>query len=158
LISLGALKSPALQAFIFENVAWIGGFSGFHLLFLGIAFAIIPMTLTSFLTDEQSAQLRLNGAARAAGQSIDPYPVVKLYTLDAGAAWLLTELDPDGDQAFGLCDAGTGSPELGHVSLSALQKVRGPSGLRIVADPHFKPRQPLSAYLADAQRDGSIND
>jgi Protein of unknown function (DUF2958) len=116
------------------------------------------MALTSFLTDEQSTQLRFNGAARAAGQSIDPYPVVKLYTLDAGAAWLLTELDPNGDQAYGLCAAGIGSPELGHVSLSALQNVRGPRGLRIVADPHFQPRQPLSAYLADAKRDGSIND
>lgn len=116
------------------------------------------MALTSFLTGELSIQLRLNCAARAAGQSIDPYPVVKLYTLDAGAVWLLTELDADGDKAYGLCDAGTGSPELGHVSLSALEGVRGPQGMRIVADPHFKPRQPLSGYLADAQRDGSIND
>jgi hypothetical protein len=44
------------------------------------------------------------------------------------------------------------------VSLSALESVRGPKGLRIVADPHFNARQPLSAYVADAQRDGSIND
>jgi hypothetical protein len=116
------------------------------------------MALTSFLTYKQRAQLQMNGAARAAGQSIDPYPVVKLHTLDAGAAWLLTELDPDGDQAYGLCDAGIGSPELAQVSLLALENVRGPRGLRIVADPHFKPRQTLSCYLADAQRDGSIND
>ncbi len=85
-------------------------------------------------------------------------PVVKLYTLDAGAVWLLTELNADGDKAYGLCDAGTGSPELGHVSLAALEGVRGPRGMRIVVDPHFKPRQTLSGYLADAQRDGSIND
>jgi Protein of unknown function (DUF2958) len=111
-----------------------------------------------FLTDEQRKQMLANGAAHVRDAAFDPRPVVKLYTLDAGAAWLLTELDPDGDQAYGLCDAGTGSPELGHVSLSALQNVRGPRGLRIVADPHFKPRQALSAYLVDAQRDGSIND
>jgi hypothetical protein len=36
--------------------------------------------------------------------------------------------------------------------------VRGPQGQRIVADPHFRAHQRLSAYLADAQRDGSIND
>jgi hypothetical protein len=30
--------------------------------------------------------------------------------------------------------------------------------LRIVADPHFKARQSLSAYFAQAQRDGAIND
>ncbi len=111
-----------------------------------------------FLTAEQRGQMLANGAARARGDTLDPLPVVKLYTLDAGAAWLLTELDADGDKAYGLCDAGTGSPELGHVSLSALEGVRGPRGMRIVADPHFKPRQPLSGYLADAQRDGSIND
>lgn len=112
----------------------------------------------TFLTDEQRGRMLANGVARVRGDTLDPLPVVKLYTLDAGAAWLLTELDADGDKAFGLCDAGTGSPELGHVSLSALEGVRGPRGMRIVADPHFKPRQTLSGYLADAQRDGSIND
>lgn len=99
-----------------------------------------------------------NGAARVWGRAVDPMPVVKLYTPDTGAVWLLTDLDAEGDRAFGLCDAGIGSPELGQVSVSALEAVRGPSGMRIVTDPHFKPRQPLSAYAADARRDGSIND
>lgn len=112
----------------------------------------------ALITDEQRTQMLANGVVRARGETIDPYPVVKLHTLDAGAVWLLVSLDADGDQAFGLCDAGTGFPELGSVSLSALERVRGPRGLRIVADPHFKARQPLSAYTADAIRDGSIND
>lgn len=111
-----------------------------------------------FLTEQQRTQMLANGAARAAGQSIDPYPIVKLYTLDAPACWLLTELGGDGDRAYGLTDAGTGFPELGHVSLSALDSVRGPRGMRVVADPHFQARQPLSGYLADAQRDGSVSD
>lgn len=112
----------------------------------------------TFLTEQQRAEMLANGAASALGQTVDPYPVVKLYTLDAPACWLLTELDADGDRAYGLTDAGTGFPELGHVSLSALERVRGPQGLRIVADPHFRAWQPLSGYAADAQRDGSIND
>lgn len=112
----------------------------------------------TFLTEQQRTQMMANGAARASGQAIDPYPVVKLYTLDASACWLLTELDADGDRAYGLTDAGTGFPELGQVSLSALERVRGPKGLCIVVDPHFKARQPLSAYAADAQRDRSISD
>lgn len=112
----------------------------------------------TFLTEQQRTQMLANGAARATGRAIDPYPVVKLYTLDAPACWLLTELEADGDRAYGLTDAGTGFPELGHVSLSALDGVRGPRGMRIVADPHFRPRQPLSGYLADAQRDGSVSD
>jgi hypothetical protein len=112
----------------------------------------------TFLTELQRSQMLANGAARAHGETIDPYPVVKLHTLDAGAVWLLVSLDADGDQAYGLCDAGTGFPELGHVSLSALEGVRGPRGLRVVADSHFKPRQSLSAYAAEAMRDGSVND
>ena len=112
----------------------------------------------ALITDEQRMQMLTNGVARARGEAIDPYPVVKLHTLDAGAVWLLVSLDADGDQAYGLCDAGIGFPELGTVSLSALEGVRGPRGLRIVADPHFKPRQSLSAYAAEAMRDGSISD
>lgn len=112
----------------------------------------------TLLTNEQKRLMQAHGAARARGEALDPLPVVKLYTADAGAVWLLTELSADGDQAFGLCDAGIGNPELGHVSISALEGVRGPRGMRIVADPQFAPRLTLSGYLADAQRDGSIND
>lgn len=112
----------------------------------------------TFLTELQRTQMLANGAARARGEAIDALPVVKLYTLDAGAVWLLVSLDADGDHAYGLCDAGTGFPELGTVSLSALEGVRGPRGLRIVADPHFKARQTLSVYAADAARDGAIHD
>ncbi len=117
-----------------------------------------PEAGVTFLTNAQRTQMLANGAARARGEAIDPYPVVKLYTLDAGAVWLLTALDADGDLAYGLTDAGIGFPELGLVSLSALAGIVGPRGLRIVADPHFKARQSLSAYTADAIRDGSIND
>lgn len=52
--------------------------------------------------------------------------MVKLFTPDAGATWLLTEIDPDDDDhAFGLCDLGLGMPELGWVSLQELAAVRG---------------------------------
>lgn len=112
----------------------------------------------SFLSDEQREVMLAHGAARQRGEILDPWPVLKLHTLDAGAVWLLTELAADGDTAYGLCDAGIGQPELGSVRLSALADVRGPQGQRIVADPYFRARQSLSAYLAEAQRDGSIND
>lgn len=112
----------------------------------------------SFLSDEQRAVMLAYGAARQHGEALDPWPVLKLHTLDAGAVWLLTELAVDGDTAYGLCDAGVGQPELGFVRLSALAAVRGPQGQRIVADPYFRARQSLSAYQAEAQRDGSIND
>ncbi|EQD78676.1 hypothetical protein B1A_02140, partial [mine drainage metagenome] len=55
------------------------------------------------LTDAQRQELTANGERSAAGEEIDPRPVVKLFTPDAGATWLLTELDPSHpDRAFGL--------------------------------------------------------
>jgi hypothetical protein len=112
----------------------------------------------ALITEAQRQQLLANGAARARGEAIDPHPVVKLHTLDAGAAWLLTELAADGDEAYGLIDAGLGTPELGAVRLSALEQMRGPRGLAVTADPHFVARQPLSAYYRQALRDGSVRD
>ena len=111
------------------------------------------------ITDEQRQQLLANGAFRATGQAIDPLPVVKLYTPDAHATWLLTELDPqDSDTAFGLCDPGLGNPEIGTVRLSDLEHIRGPLKHRVERDRHFTPKHTLSEYVRRAKADGSIND
>lgn len=111
------------------------------------------------IADDHRAQLLDNGAAAARGEKRDPLPVVKLYTLDAHATWLLTELDPDdGDTAFGLIDLGIGTPELGHVRLSVLEGIRGPRNLAVARDPHFTPKRQLSEYARLARADGSIND
>lgn len=60
--------------------------------------------MTKLITDEQHAQLLANGRQSLEQENFDPTPVVKLFTPDAGATWLLTELDPeDHDHAFGLC-------------------------------------------------------
>ncbi|HEX3885387.1 MAG TPA: DUF2958 domain-containing protein [Stellaceae bacterium] len=109
------------------------------------------------LTPNQRAQLLANGAARADRGDHDPVPVVKLFTPDAGATWLLTELDPANDDiAFGLCDLGLGSPELGNVSLSELIRARGKLGLPVERDIHFRGDKPLSKYAAEARRAGII--
>ena len=71
---------------------------------------------------------------------------------------LLAELAEDGDTAYGLIDLGLGMPELGHVRLSDLASIVGPNGIPVRVDPHFKAQRTLSAYAADAARDGSIND
>lgn len=113
--------------------------------------------MTVIITAEQHAQMLANGALSAAGKDIDPFPIVKLFTPDANATWLLTELDPeDPDIAFGLCDLGMGFPELGSVSLSEITTVRGPMGLHIERDLHFKADRPLSQYADDARRAGGI--
>ena len=115
--------------------------------------------MNPFITDEQRAQLLANGRARAAGADIDKQPVVKLFTPDAHATWLLTELDPeDGDTAFGLCDLGLGMPEQGTVRLSELASIVGPLKLPVERDLYFVTTRTLSEYTRLAQRNGSIID
>ena len=110
----------------------------------------------NLITDTERQQLIANGLA-SQEQERDHAPVVKLFTPDANATWLLTELDPtDLDRAFGLCDLGLGCPELGYVSLAELASLRGPLGLRVERDRHFVVRQTLAAYADDARRHGRI--
>ncbi|WP_219953232.1 DUF2958 domain-containing protein [Dickeya zeae] len=110
-------------------------------------------------TADQRAQLFANGEARAAGLSIDPLPVVRLFTPDAHATWQLAALDlTDGDTAWGLIDLGIGMPELGMVKLSDLAGIVGPHQQPIQRDLYFRASRPLSEYVRLAQRDGSIPD
>jgi hypothetical protein len=104
------------------------------------------------ITKDQREQMLANGRLSAAGKAIDPLPVVKLFTPDGAATWLLTELDPDDpDIAFGLCDLGMQCPELGCVRISEIASVRGRFGLAVERDLHFTADKPLSAYAAAAR-------
>jgi hypothetical protein len=86
------------------------------------------------------------------GNTIDFFPVVKLFTADAGCTWLLTEIDPENeDLAFGLCDLGMECPELGSVSLSEIAALRGMLGLPVERDLHFKAEKSLTAYADEAR-------
>jgi hypothetical protein len=103
-------------------------------------------------------RLLANGRRSASGKAGDPFPVVKLFTPDAQATWLLTEIDPEQpDLAFGLCDLGDGCPELGSVSLSELAALRGRFGLPVEVDRHFLARMPLSEYADRARLIGRID-
>lgn len=103
------------------------------------------------------AKLLANGQQSRLDPALDPIPVIKLFTPDAGATWLLTELDPDNsDLAFGLCDLGLGEPELGHVLISEIQSIRGRLGLPVERDHHFRGAKTLSAYAAAARSAGRI--
>lgn len=109
------------------------------------------------VTDEQLARLLANGARSAAGEDIDPRPVVKLFTPNAGGTWLLTEADPDDpDRLFGLCDLGLGFPELGWVGLSEIRSLRGKLGLPVERDLFFEAAHPLSWYVRRAREAGRI--
>ena len=113
--------------------------------------------MTKLITDEQRAQLLANGRQSLEQENFDPAPVVKLFTPDAGATWLLTEIDPDDHgHAFGLCDLGLGFPELGWVSLAEIATVRGRLGLPVERELHFEAQKRLSAYAREARLAGRI--
>ncbi|HCT4781784.1 TPA: DUF2958 domain-containing protein [Pseudomonas aeruginosa] len=115
--------------------------------------------MNPLITDEERARLLANGQARAAGQAIDPLPVVRLFTPDAHVTWLLSELDPiDGDTSFGLIDLGIGLPALGTVKLSGLAGIVGPNKQPVMRDRYFQPTRPLSEYVRLAHENGSITD
>jgi hypothetical protein len=92
-------------------------------------------------------------------EEADFLPVVKLFTPDANCTWLLTELDPeDPDIATGLCDLGLGCPELGPVSISELESVRGVFGLPVERDRHFAPVHTLRVYARAAWNAAAITE
>ena len=61
---------------------------------------------------------------------------------------LLTELDPETNIAFGLCDLGMGMAELGYVSLDELHELRGEMGLAVERGEHFVAEHSLSWYAS----------
>ena len=111
----------------------------------------------NLIPDALRAQLLANGQRSLENDGFDPMPVVKLFTPDAGATWLLTEIDPDDhDHAFGLCDLGLGYPELGYVSLAELATVRGRLGLPVERDLLFIAGKPISVYAREARLVGRV--
>lgn len=111
----------------------------------------------NLIPDDIRVKLLANGERSCTDAAFDPVPVVKLFTPDAGATWLLTDMDPeDADRAFGLCDLGLGFPEMGWLSISEISSVRGPLGLNVERDLHFRADKPVSAYAREAHRIGRI--
>ena len=113
------------------------------------------------LTKDQSDKLLDNGrrqaAVRGTDQEIDFWPVVKLFTSDAGCTWLLSEVEPDEPHvAWGLCDLGMGCPEFGTVNLAELAALRGRLGLPVERDRFWTAKGPISAYIAAASAAGHI--
>ena len=103
--------------------------------------------MTLLITDAERAQLITNG------DSLDPMPVVRLFTPDAHATWLLASLDPaDEDTAYGLIDLGIGMPELGTVKLSDLGSIVGPHRQPMMRDRYFQPVRRLSEYLRSPRK------
>jgi hypothetical protein len=104
------------------------------------------------LTPELRERLLANGRHRDA----DHIPVVKFFNPLGEGAWLVTELDADGDTLFGLADLG--EPELGSFSLAEMIAVRLPLGFGIERDILFEGLFPISVWAETAHRTGSIRE
>jgi hypothetical protein len=121
----------------------------------GNPMALIPEPLKQQLLENGRTNWQLSNLDK---DTIDFNPVVKLFDPCSAGNWLLTELDPEGDDlAFGLCDLGTGFPELGSVRISELESHKGRLGIGIERDVHFQADKTLGAYAADAHARGHIN-
>ena len=109
------------------------------------------------LLDSQRRQLIANHEAADemdGDVAIRLEPVVKLFVCVGGnATWLLTELDPETNIAFGLCDLGLGFPELGYVSITELEETLG---WRLERDRHWRPSKTLTEYADDARSKGMV--
>lgn len=106
------------------------------------------------LTKQIRTKLEANARKTEIEGEDDHRPVVKLFNPAGAATWLLTEIE--GDIAFGLCDLGMGSPELGSVSITELEAVQGPLGIGIERDMYFTADKTISQYAAAARVAGSI--
>ena len=88
----------------------------------------------------------------------DLFPEVRLFTPNKNAVWLLTELNPDTNVAFGLCDLGLGTPELGYVDLDELKLLAAIEGFEIEVDLEFDTTHRLSEWAERAKIAGRVED
>lgn len=111
--------------------------------------------------DEALAQLHANHREqlplKGTRSERDFMPVCKLFLPWTSGTWLLTEMDDDG-LAFGLADLGMGTPEIGYLSLDEVMAIRGPGGLRVEKDLHWKASKRLSEYATEARELGYIKE
>ena len=81
----------------------------------------------------------------------DPVVHVKLFTPDSSWTWLITEYAPEQRLAFGRADGH--ESELGYISIDELESVRGPLGLKVERDLHWRPAK-LSEITTPAGPEG----
>jgi hypothetical protein len=106
------------------------------------------------LTSSIRRKLENNYKATLKGET-NIMPPLKIF--GGPGTWVISELEPDGDTLFGLCDLGLGCPELGYVSLRELQSLRVPPfNLPLERDLHFHPTMTLSQYAQVARNNDRI--
>ena len=88
---------------------------------------------------------------------LDFRPIVKLFRGDGACRWLISELNPIyPDMAWGLCDLGLGSVELGMFRISEIQAHALPPSFPIERDKFFKAEKTIGEYTEEALDEGRI--
>jgi hypothetical protein len=118
------------------------------------------MDFLKMIRPEDVQQLVMNWQQQApvkgTRKEIDFRPAVKLFNPCGAGTWLISELEPDSSLAFGLCDLGQGTPELGYLCLDELASLKLMAGLGIEQDLHWKASKPLSEYATESRQQGYI--
>jgi hypothetical protein len=116
------------------------------------------MPKNMLITKAEMTKLLTNGAKSAASEGgIDHKPVIKLFNPTGAGKWLISEINPaNPDIAFGLVDLGTGTPEMGYISISEIRAIRGGMGLPIERDQWFSADKKLTEYAAAARASGRL--
>lgn len=103
-----------------------------------------------YMNEAQRERLIANHKTNSVnGGAVDLMPVIKLFA-GSNATWLLTEFDPDRLTFFGLCDLGSGFPELGYVDLASLGIINAERDLYFVAD------KTIGGYATQARKEQRI--
>ncbi len=101
--------------------------------------------MSALLTAELRRRLPLLYATE---EKTDPTVQAKFFTPWTNWTWYAIEFDGE-DVFFGLVDGH--ELEMGYFSLSELESIRGPGGLKIERDRHFEPA-PLSKVRQSIER------
>lgn len=116
--------------------------------------------MSKLITVAQARRLHRQWAdlqdARRVSSHYDPKPVIKLFTPDAAATWLIAALSPDGRTGWGVCDLGLGFVEVGEIDMVELSKLRGRLGLPVERDRWCKPNATVSEYQAAGSAVGRL--
>ena len=94
------------------------------------------MKKQKLLLDSQYKKLVENHKAQDGTKTFKA--VVKLFNPTGIGTWYLSELDPETNVAYGLCELH--EKELGYVSLDELKEFKGKFGLGIERDKYFTPQ------------------
>lgn len=107
-------------------------------------------------TKSQLIKMKKNYNKSALTGETNHKPVVKWFNPMGSQTWLITEIDETETQAFGLCDLGMGTPELGFIDIEEIRNIRLPFGLKIERDIYTTLDKTMSEYAKEAHEKQAI--